>query len=82
MPVETCAPMKRGLKTAKQVIAQLAEKVETCAPMKRGLKAASLPDATEHPPVVETCAPMKRGLKANPAAHQHASVRWLKPVPR
>ena len=63
--VETCAPMKRGLKDiAKSWGIGPHLRVETCAPMKRGLKEfRHVPQRSVDS--VETCAPMKRGLKDN-----------------
>ena len=61
--VETCAPMKRGLKAAgRSCRTGMDRGVETCAPMKRGLKVDSF-IRRRGQPRVETCAPMKRGLK-------------------
>ena len=66
--VQTCAPMKRGLK-AKLLGRRggLAKSVQTCAPMKRGLKATFGPACAILDVEVQTCAPMKRGLKGDTA---------------
>ena len=41
--VETCAPMKRGLKDTVSLTSAATQAVETYAPMKRGLKVSTAP---------------------------------------